>query len=346
MIFEDKVNEVLKIDAIIQEVEASYEHIVEGIRNLASNKSPILSNHVPLQNFASGFERLVKILLLIKEKHTTGSFPEKDKGNYFSKYNNGHGIKLMIKALIEYSSKVNLMMKIPMIKNDIDYINNAPFINEFFDIISDFSYRNRYDLIDKIAHSNPLEKSNERTPFERFRGLIYSLNSDLDLTSLTEKEEEEIIIKETIIRIEKAVRALVRFFTAGFGDFGKSLYGNFLTFVFMLDERLGQLKYLEPKVDLQSTYKPLKKEDILYTDIKKLGKSKVIDSDSYLDWAFKVKSVTVYNYNGNQFTEIDSLIYALNGQASTLYKIPLYFASPQLKPRQYATFLLKEAQKL
>lgn len=341
----NNVNETIKIGAIIEEVSGAYSHIISGIREIKNN-SLFLENHVALQNFASGFERLVKILLLIKEKHITGSFPEKDKGNYFSKYNNGHGIKLMIKTLIEYSSQVDLMMKIPMIKNDIDYINNDPFINEFFDIISDFSYKNRYDLIDKIVHSNPLEKANVRTPFERFRGLIYSLNSNLDLTNLTEKEEEEIIIKGTIIRIEKAVRALVRFFTAGFGDLGKSLYGDFSTFVYMLDDRLGQLKYLETKVDLQSTYKPLKKGDVLFLDIKTLGKSKIIDSNNYSDWAFKVNSVIVYNYNGNQYTEIDSLIYALNGQGSTLHKIPLYFASPQLKPRQYATFLLKEAQKL
>ena len=59
--------DIEKIVAIAEEVDASFSFIKDGIRYLDNQNSAVSNNHVPLQLLASGFERLVKILLLLKE---------------------------------------------------------------------------------------------------------------------------------------------------------------------------------------------------------------------------------------------------------------------------------------
>ena len=118
-------NDIFKTDAIIEEVEASFNFIVEGIRDLNNKSYTIANNHVALQLLSSGFERLVKILLLLKEKKEKGKYPElTKKDNYFHQYNNGHGIDKMIDELIIYSETQELMKRIPIVADDIAYLKS------------------------------------------------------------------------------------------------------------------------------------------------------------------------------------------------------------------------------
>ncbi|MET3981761.1 hypothetical protein ABIB62_004378 [Mucilaginibacter sp. UYP25] len=64
-----------KVSAVMQEVEASFRFIEPGLINLRSAKFVGANNHVTLQLLAAGFERLLKILLLLKHKHLEGEFP-------------------------------------------------------------------------------------------------------------------------------------------------------------------------------------------------------------------------------------------------------------------------------
>src|SRR5688572_8121050 len=96
--------EVQKSTAIVEEIEASFNFIVVALKTLKEQASPSSNNHVSLQLLASGFERILKILLLIKDKHMTGSFPELTKTkSKFKPYDNGHGIEKMLNELIGYS---------------------------------------------------------------------------------------------------------------------------------------------------------------------------------------------------------------------------------------------------
>ena len=143
-----EILEIEKVVAIGEEIEASFNFIKEGIRVLDNQNSAISSNHIPLQLLASGFERLVKILLLLKEKHLTGEYPQiEGKKNYFGQFNYGHGIKKMVNSLILYSENVELMNKIPMVIEDLDYLKNDTHFNTFLEIITDFSIFQRYYYI-------------------------------------------------------------------------------------------------------------------------------------------------------------------------------------------------------
>jgi len=340
-----EILEIEKIGAIGEEIEASFNFITEGIRTLDNQNSAISSNHIPLQLLSSGFERLVKILLLLKEKHLTGEYP-KTEGNkkYFGQFNNGHGIKKMVNNLISYSEGIELMNKIPMVIEDLDYLKNDIRFNTFLEIITDFSKFQRYYYIDTIVK----KERPENNSFEKFKSLICSYSDDIDISKLTHDEEDEFVINSTIITIEKGIRAISRFFTHGLGDEGKKHYGDFGSFILLRDEDLGKLKYLIPKIDPQKDYFPWESDSLEYLEIKTTAKSKIVNSTEHESWPFLVKNVEVINYkNGSYFlVKIGKEIFALNGSAVGKFKLPNYHASKQVKPREYENYLLGIAQNL
>ncbi|WP_305951942.1 hypothetical protein [Emticicia oligotrophica] len=89
-----KIHEIEKIEAVMIEVEASFKFIAEGLKILNQQNYVLSNNHVPLQLLSSGVERILKILLLLKDKYLEGNFPELQKTRErFKNYDNGHGIE-------------------------------------------------------------------------------------------------------------------------------------------------------------------------------------------------------------------------------------------------------------
>lgn len=341
----NNILEIEKVAAIGEEIEASFSFIKEGIRILNNQKSAILSNHVPLQLLASGFERLAKILLVLKEKHISGNYPMiEGKKNYFFQFDNGHGINKMIDELILYSKKVELMNKIPMIIDDLKFLKTDNHFRTFLDIITDFSIKQRYYYIDMIVK----KERPENNSFEKFKTLIYSYSDDIDVSSMTYDDEERYIFTSVIITIEKGVRAISRFFTHGLEDEGRRYYGDFVSFILLKDEELGKLKYLLPKIDPQKDYLPMSINGLQFLQIKICSKTKTVYSADYPNWPFLVEKVDVFNYKNGMFcfVRIKDEVYALNGSAVGHFKIPTYFKSKYIKPRQVMTELLSIAQNL
>lgn len=336
--------ELNKSIAIIEEIDASFKFIVLGLKTIKEQNSIVSNNHVPLQLFASGFERILKILLLIKDKHETGKFPELSKAKKkFQAYNNGHGIEKMLLELIEYSERVDLFKKTPMLIEDFDFLKSNNQFKEFIKIITEFSIQQRYYYIDTLV----LEKENTNfNPFEEFKKLISSFEEGVDINKHSYQEEEEIKLQNLIKCIEKGTRAISRFFTHGFDDLGKQYYYEFSNFLLLKNENLGELKYSEKKSSPSDFYKPLSIFSLDFLSIKANSKSRKIKSTDYKEWAFTKEVVTVYSHKDYMFfVEIDNKIFALTGKTSTRFKIPIYFKSENLKPRMVATYLLDEAKK-
>jgi len=228
--------EIEKVIAIGEELEASFNFIKGGIRYLNNQYSAVSNNHVPLQLLSSGFERLVKILLLLKEKHLIGEYPNTEGyKNYFGQFDNGHGFKKMVNKLISYSEDVELMRKTPMVIEDLYYLKNDARFKTFLEIVTDFSKFQRYYYIDTIVK----KERQENNSFEKFKLLIDSYSDNIDISKLAYDEEEQSNLNYTIITIEKGVRAITRFFTHGLGDEGRKHYGNFGSFILLSDEDLG-----------------------------------------------------------------------------------------------------------
>ncbi len=341
----NKAHEVEKVVAVTEEVKASFRLIIAGLKNLNEQTSFVSNNHVPLQLLSSGFERIVKILLLLKENHLTGNYPELQKAkNKFNNYDNGHGIEKILDELIKYSKDVDIMQRVPMVKEDLNFIEKNKSFREFLKIITEFSIKQRYYYIDTIILENPNQTFN---PFENFKKFIYSFGSGTDLTQLTYQQEERLFIQGAIVCIEKGVSAISRFFTHGLGDFGKQFYGDFSSFILLSDKDLGKLKYTEKKKSLSDSYKAINLFSLSFLFIRLSSKSKTLNSKNYDNWAFTVKKVKVYFKKPNfYFTKIGQKVFALTGKTSTRFKIPTYFDSEKLKPKAYALYLLDEAKTL
>jgi len=334
-----------KVFAVTQEVEAAFKFIESGLINLKAQKFAVLNNHVTLQLLAAGFERLLKILLLLKEKHLNGEFPELEFAKkQFNKYSNGHGIDKMLAEMVEYSGTVNEMLGIPMIAEELEFLKNEPSFKKFIAIITDFAIAQRYFYIDAIVLNKENTSSN---PFEDFRSLIYSFNDGIDTSNLSYEEEDLLAIKKSIICIEKGVRAISRFFTHGMGALGRQYYGDFSSFILLKEQDLGSLKYTEKNVSPHDLYLPMQKYSYSFLALLFKSKYKVLSSSNYEDWPFSVKNIKVF-YTGRRFyfAEIGDKIFALTGATSTHYKIPTYFKSDKLRPKGYALYLLDEAKKL
>jgi hypothetical protein len=342
---ENNTLEIEKVAAIGEEIEASFNFIKEGIRILNNQKSAVLSNHVPLQLLSSGFERLAKILLLLKEKHITGSHPMiEGKKNYFFQFDNGHGINKMIDELISYAETVELMNKISMVVEDLAFIKTDNHFRTFLDIITDFSKQQRYYYIDTIVKKDRQENNS----FSKFKTLIYSYSDGIDVSSMSYDDEERHNLTSVIITIEKGVRAISRFFTHGLANEGRKHYGDFGSFILLKDEELGKLKYLIPKTDPQKDYQSMSKNGLQFLKIKTCSKTKMVSSSDYPNWPFLVEKVEVINYKKGMFclVQIKDEVFALNGSAVGHFKIPNYFASKYLKPRQVMPDLLSIAKEL
>ncbi|MBE2188887.1 MAG: hypothetical protein IAE98_05410 [Candidatus Kapabacteria bacterium] len=340
-----KAHEIEKVAAVIEEVEASFKLIAAGLKNLNEQTSFVSNNHVPLQLLSSGFERVIKILLLLKEKHLTGKYPEQQKAKEkFKNYSNGHGIEKMLDELIEYSKTVDLMQRIPMVKEDSEFIESDKSFRYFLKIITEFSIQQRYYYIDTII----LENSNKTfNPFSHFKQFIYSFGDEVDLTKLNYEQEERLVIKGAVICIEKGVRAISRFFTHGLGDLGRQHYNDFSSFILLNDKDLGSLKYTENKKLPSDSYKPINPFSLSFLFISLFSKSKTLHSKNYSDWVFSVDTIKVYSKKPHFFfAKIGWKVFALTGATSTRYKTPTYFSSEKLKPKAYALYLLEEAQTL
>lgn len=337
--------EILKATAMNEEVEATFNFIALALKTLKEQNTTISNNHVPLQLFAAGFERILKILLLIKDKYETGDFPALEKARTrFQDYNRGHGIEKMLLEIIKHSKKIASFQKIPMLIEDINFLRNDPQFKKFIKIITEFSIQQRYYYIDALVLG---EENNNFNPFIEFKRLIWDFEEGVDTKNQTYQEEDRIKLDNAIICIEKGIRAISNFFIHGFDDLGKMYYGGFSSFILLKDEDLGKLKYSEKEIPPSELYIPMSSNSFRFFKIRVMSKSKSIECNDFIDWPFNIDRVTIYSHKNNYyFVKINKEIFALTGRTGKIYKIPFYFKSKHLKPRMIATYLLEEAKKL
>ncbi len=333
----------LKKHAIHQETEASFEYIRVGLLNLKEQNSGVSNNHVALQLFASGFERILKTLLLIKHKYRYGRFPDLVRTReFFRPYDGGHGIEKMLIEMVEYSPKIRGYDSIPMIREDMAYLKDDNF-RRFIDILTEFAMFGRYYYIDTIIREG---FNNTRNCFDEFKLFIGNQNQNINEKIHSCKEEETIKINNTIICIEKGARAISRFFSHGFDGLGKEYFHGITHFLLLKDENLGKLDYPKTTYPIDN-YLPMAVESGEFREIAKKSRSKILEGGSYIDWPFKVDSVTVYNIDGRYFfIQIDNKVYGLTGKSCTHYKIPFYTNCDKIEARKIAGYLLVEAKNL
>lgn len=334
--------EYTKENALRIEIDASFHYIKSGLLILKKEKNINYNHHITLQLLASGFERILKILLLLRHKHLNGNFPETEgKKNYFSTFGNGHAIEELLEALVKYSDEQESMQENQMVAEGLLFLKSNKQFREFMSIITEFAKYGRYYYIDTVVRADHQGVN----PFEKFEDFMDSFYTESD--QRTYLEEDELAITKAIGCIEKGAAAIARFFTHGLGEMGKAFYSDFAGYLLLKDVNLGEMHYAEKKVPISESYKAMDSRSARFLAIKLISKSNSISAENYANWPFKVKKVKVYYTGGiNYLVEIDRKVFALTSKTGHDYMVPVYLKSDKLKPKGYATFLLEEAQKL
>jgi len=340
----ERIIESNKVSAVTEEITASYNYITTGLWHLKGQSSAVSNNHVALQLFASGTERLLKILLLLKDKHLTGKFPNDQHAKLrFRSYANGHGIDLMLSELIDYSDTLPSPHH-PLLAEAVDYLRNDKSFHQFLAIVTDFAIKQRYFYIDTII----LDKvNNASNPFEQFKRFVYNFTVDTDVSEMSFKQEEILVLNAAVVCIEKGIRAICRFFTHGLGEEGKRYFGPFSTLILLVDQDLGKLSYLEIKTSPMDLYQPMRVGSFAWHKLLLQSKSKHIYREAIDEWTLTVDEATVFYIAPRYyFARIDDEVFSLTTKTATQYKLPNYNNSKHLKPGHHAIFLQREAAKL
>lgn len=341
---EGRIIESNKVNAVSEEITASYKYITAGLWHLKGQSSAVSNNHVALQLFASGTERLLKILLLIKDKHLTGSFPNEQTARLrFRNYANGHGIDLMLSELIEYSATLP-SPRHPLLTEAVDYLTHDKSFRQFLAIVTNFAINQRYFYIDTII----LEKTNDNSnPFEKFKRFVYNFAVGTDVSEMSYEQEEIMVLNAAVVCIEKGVRAICRFFMHGLGQEGQRYSGLFSNLILLDDQDLGKLSYLEIKPSPMDLYQPMKIGSLAWHKLLLQSKSKHIYKEEIDEWTLTVDEVDVFYIAPRYyFARIGDEVFSLTTKTATQYKLPNYTKSKHLKPRQHALFLQREAETL
>lgn len=337
-----ELGEYTKENAVWIEIDASFHYIKSGLLILKKEKNINYNHHITLQLLASGFERILKILLLLRHKHLNGDFPETEGNkNYFSVFGNGHGIYQLLGALIEYSDEQERMQENLMVAEGLLYLRSDKQFREFMSIITEFAKYGRYYYIDTVVKSD----HQGINPFEKFEDFLDSFYNESE--QRTYLQEDELAITKAIGCIEKGAYAIARFFTHGLGEMGKVFYSDFAGYLLLKDLNLGKMEYAEQKTPISESYQAMSSRSARFLAIKLTSKSNSLNSKQYTNWPFQINKVKVYYTGGiNYLVEIDQKVFALTTKTGHDYKVPIYLKSNKLKPKGYATFLLEEAQKL
>lgn len=237
-------NDAKKPFALIEEVDTAIILIKKGmieIQGMKTIKTPS-HKHIPLLLLSNGFERILKCILLFNYFKLNNAFPDQVK--YFKKYENGHGLSLMIDEVIKIGKHSETMMKIPLSQNELLFLETDKNTKTLFYIFTNYATSGRYFHLEVITNSKNTKIENAVTQFENFRSTLYN---QLNLPVLKFWENIELLNNENIFILAKITRSLARYFThADFGHIASKHFSDVSDFLnCFTDADLRKMNYLK-----------------------------------------------------------------------------------------------------
>ena len=212
------------------EVELSIFYIIRGIKEIKNISSSNDFYHLPILCLATGFERLMKSIILTDFYVSQNKLLSKDY-KFIKDLN--HNLINLLNVVIEIGKKSQSFINHEAAKKDLDFIENNKEFRKFIEILSDFSTSGRYYNINSLFYSakDPL------TDFMKFE-IEIATNNKIHIDIGTDPYPK--INNEIIKLVEIFTRTLSRFFTLGdFKDLGKFLSIKTYDFLFLRDDQLG-----------------------------------------------------------------------------------------------------------
>lgn len=231
--------------AIINETTCSIELIKKGLGELQRISGANDFYHLPILLLASGFERLMKVILCLQYLHSNNRYPTL-QDNIIHKSKKGHDLTILLRRILGICHNSGYSNRCPASAADVQFLGTDRRFQTLVKLLSDFAQGERYynlNVVLGIKHN----VDNPEQGWEEIETEITSeypeLKNKLGKANEIDKLYKE-INKHLVIYFEKFARALARLPNLGnLGQQAKRLTGITSNFLLLKDSDLGKTKY-------------------------------------------------------------------------------------------------------
>jgi len=228
---------------ISEELLTAVRLLKTGLREVNEMSGATDFFHLPILLLASGFERMMKVVICCHHHGVYGSFPER---NCFPSGKRGHDLVWLLEAITERCFSDEYLAGVPAARDDITFLRTDCRLSALVQILSDFGQSARYYNLNVVLG----EEDPGPSPEDEWQRLEMEILSNDDPSWKTRLTGDKLpgvyqdIYRELTVRCERLARSLSRLFTIGdLGDLAKQISPNTNHFLFLADPDLGTTDY-------------------------------------------------------------------------------------------------------
>ena len=236
-------DETLQHVRLIEELSVAVGLLKGGLRELQHINGANDFYHLPLLTLASGFERLMKVIICFYIHEISGSYPSKFP---WPEGKRGHDLMPLLEYIVKDCFSDSYIQSVPAARQDITFLREDERVRTMIKILSDFGQAGRYYNLDVVSGKTPATDSPEQQ-WSKLETEIMRDRADW-AAELTKPKGLAVTFErvniEIVASLERFSRALCRLFTIG-GLGVKARQASPIVHVFLMirDEMLGNTKY-------------------------------------------------------------------------------------------------------
>lgn len=229
---------------LIEELIVAIGLLKGGLRELQHIDSANDFYHLPLLILASGFERLMKVIICFHIYETKGSYPSKLP--WMEGKRHGHDLMWLLDYITKKCFSSSYLKRIPAAYQDITFLREDKHIRTVIKILSDFGDATRYYNLKVVSGNKP----DTGSPEQQWNKLETEIMRDSAEWAIELRRSSGLadtfgrINTEIVARLERFARALCRLFTIGALG-AKALQASSVVHEFLMirDDMLGNTRY-------------------------------------------------------------------------------------------------------
>jgi len=231
-----------------EELRTAVSLLKYGLRELNRVDGANDFYHPPLLLLASGFERLLKVIICCHHLATKARFPDR---RAFPKGRKGHNLAILLDTVTQNCFSDSYLARIPAAEQDILFLRKDAQLKRIVEILSDFGQGARYYNLNVVLG----EADPGPCPDDEWQKLeMEMLQEDPSWeTKIRDPKQSDAIYRQINNRLtahcERLARSLSRLFTiGGLGELARQISGHTYHFLTLMDQQLGTTDYDSVKI--------------------------------------------------------------------------------------------------
>lgn len=227
--------------ALVEETVTSMKLLQRGLAELEGGVQADDFFQSMLQSLSSGFEHLLKLVLIFHELHVTG----KVSASPWPPRTNGHDVQALLDLVIERCFDPSFYPhQAPAVIEDVHFLRCNGTVRRLMGILSHFGMQGRYHDLDLASGRAPTSEESPSQEYDRLEGDLMGASfpdwaNRIELGVSAAMEMERAVTAQVIATCRRTARALVRLFTLSPLDKEAGYLTSIITpFLFLRDEDL------------------------------------------------------------------------------------------------------------